>query len=133
MAKLTVGNEATIIPKLIGEIDNIAEQARLRIVSPGSGQAMTYQSKFEEAKAFKAGTAEATPWLSSEAEATGQTVAQVADNVIAARQQWESVGVHIEAARLKAKKAVRSAPDRATAHAAVSDFKIQMAKIQPTG
>jgi hypothetical protein len=96
-------------------IDRNAEQARLRYVTAGAGQAMAYKAKEEEARmvtTFAPGVdldPSAFPFLALEAEATGQTLRQVAQVVVAAADLWRQVGARIEVLRLSAKRAVEAA------------------------
>lgn len=85
------------------EADRLAEQARSKIATPGSGQAMTYEVKREEALAGGG------PMLQAEADALGMTLQEVVDSVLAARQAWLEAGGQVEAARLKGKKDIRAA------------------------
>lgn len=116
MAKLTVKrfpdlDEARAF--YLAEADRKAEAERSRYITPGNGQAMTYEDKHREAVAGDG------PLLRAEAEALEMTVAEVAASVLAARAQWEQAGARIEAARLKAKKQIRQAQTPAEMHAAV--------------
>lgn len=92
------------------EIDAAAERERLRYITPGAGQAMTYQAKVEEARALAMETEDPDPahypLLSAEIGITAPSLAEVASVVVAAYQQWQMIGAAIEAARLGAKRAV---------------------------
>lgn len=91
-------------------IDAEAERQRLRWITPGAGQAMTYQAKVDEARALAVEGEEADPshypMLSAEVGITGATLQDVSGVVIAAYQQWQAIGAAIEAARLGGKRAV---------------------------
>lgn len=91
-------------------IDAEAERQRLRWITPGAGQAMTYQAKVDEARALAVDGEDADPshypMLSAEIGITAATLQDVAGVVIAAYQQWQMLGAAIEAARLGAKRAV---------------------------
>ncbi len=102
-------------------IDAEAELQRLRYITGGAGQAMTYARKTEEAKAASvdlAPTAEAYPLLAASVGIDGADIAEVAAVVLAMDAQWSIIGAAIEAARLAAKKAVSDAGDEASARAA---------------
>ncbi|HAO01866.1 MAG TPA: hypothetical protein DCQ42_09070 [Halomonas sp.] len=101
-------------------VDQAAENARMRHLTPGSGQSMTYEVKHQEALAGGG------PMISAEAEALGMTVQEVIDSVLAARQQWQVLGAQIEAARLKAKKAIREAQTAAEMHRIASELQDQL-------
>ena len=94
----------------LGEVDQIAESIRQQHLTPGSGQAMTYEAKHQEALAGGG------LMLQAEADALGMTLQDVVDSVLAARQAWLAVGGQIEAARLKAKKDIRAATTAAEMH-----------------
>lgn len=100
-------------------VDQAAENARMRHLTPGSGQSMTYEVKYREALAG-GGT-----MISAEADALGMTVQEVVDSVLVARQQWQVLGAQIEAARLKAKKAIREAQTAAEMHRIASELQDQ--------
>ncbi|KAB2788127.1 hypothetical protein F9K97_03205 [Brucella anthropi] len=103
-------------------VDNAAENERLKYITPGNGQAMTYQQKVTEAQAFKAATNPQQvdyPMLTSEVGITAETLDDVADVVLAAFTQWQHIGAAIEAIRLGAKRDIDLADDEATARAVV--------------
>ncbi|UYT57767.1 hypothetical protein OHI65_14955 [Brucella sp. MAB-22] len=104
------------------EIDDAAEVERLKYITPGEGQAMTYQQKVDEARAFKAASnpkAADYPVLSSEVGITAETLSEVADIVLAAFALWQQIGAAIEAVRLGAKRDIDAAADEAAARAIV--------------
>lgn len=107
---------------LKAEVDVAAENERLNYITPGNGQAMTYQQKVAEAQAFKAATnpkASDYPILSSEVGITAETLSEVADIVLAAFAQWQQIGAMIESIRLGAKRDIDGAEDGAAARAIV--------------
>ncbi|MBI0475016.1 hypothetical protein D9601_06530 [Sphingomonas sp. MA1305] len=85
------------------QIDVAAEQLRQRFLTPGSGQAMTYQRKETEARAWQADQAAVTPFLTAEAAARRMTLEALAAEVVAQADAWTSIGSAIEAARMGAK------------------------------
>ncbi|CUX21264.1 hypothetical protein CFBP6626_07175 [Agrobacterium tumefaciens] len=98
--------------KLLEKIDADAETARLRYITGGSGQAMTYQQKAQEAASVlldENPSVETYPLLSAEIGITAATLPEVAAVVNAAYQGWRVVGAKIEAFRLGGKAAVSSA------------------------
>lgn len=102
------------------QIDRAAETERLKYITPGNGQMLTYQQKAEEAEAFVADPDPDPvdyPLLSVEVGITGATIADVAAVVVASFTQWQQIGSAIEAIRLGAKKAVSEAPDEAAVQA----------------
>lgn len=99
---------STLKRMLLDQIDAEAEATRLRFITSGSGQAMTYLRKETEAAAYLADSAVPTPFLTAEAAATGKTVGELAATVAARAAAWTIVGPKIEAARLAAKIAVNA-------------------------
>ena len=119
MAKLTVKRFSDLDEAkafYLGEADRKAEAERSRYITPGNGQAMTYEAKHREALEGDG------PLLRAEADALEMTVAEVAASVLAARAQWEEAGAQIEAARLKAKKQLRQAQTASEMHAVVREM-----------
>ncbi|KAA9370917.1 hypothetical protein [Ochrobactrum quorumnocens] len=103
-------------------IDAEAEIERPKYITPGDGQAMTYQQKVAEAQAFRAASnpqASDYPILSSEVGITADTLAEVTEIVLAAFAQWQQIGAMIEAIRLGAKRDIDAADDAATTRAIV--------------
>ena len=103
-------------------VDAQAESERLKYITPGAGQSMTYQQKVDEARAFKATSspkASDYPVLSSEVGITAETLSDVADIVLAAFAQWQLIGAAIEGIRLGAKRDIDAAADEAAARAIV--------------
>lgn len=107
--------------RLKKKVDEQAETERLRYITPGAGQAMTYQQKMEEVRALTqdAEPDEANyPLLSAEVGITAPTLTEVATVVLAAFQQWQQVGALIEGTRLSAKAAIDATETEADAQAA---------------
>ncbi|MCX2696397.1 hypothetical protein [Ochrobactrum chromiisoli] len=105
------------------QVDVDAETERLKYITPGNGQTMTYQQKVTEAQAFKvaASPVEADyPILSSEVGITAETLGEVADIVLAAFAQWQQIGAAIESIRLGAKRDIDAAQDEAAVRAVVN-------------
>lgn len=107
--------------------DRTAEERRERFITTFSGQSMTYEAKYQEAKRYPQGNR--WPFLEAEATATGSTVSEVAASVLEARTKWEEIGAEIEGSRLKAKKAIRSATTSAAMYSAVQDLKAELASL----
>jgi len=107
--------------QLRSALDTAAEFERLKYITPGAGQAMTYQAKAAEAKAFVASEDPQPsdfPMLSAEVGITADSLAEVAQIVVAAYAQWQMIGAEIESARLGGKAAIASAEDADAAQAA---------------
>jgi len=106
---------------LKASVDAAAEAERMKYITPGAGQAMTYQQKASEAVMLEDDPAPDPadyPLLSAEVGITAPTLAEVGAVVRAAHGAWILLGAAIEAARLGAKKAIDEAEDQATARAA---------------
>lgn len=103
---------ASIKAELKAGIDVQAEQVRLRYITAGAGQAMTYQRKAEEARACLSDTDPVPadyPMLAAEVGITAEDLPGVAQIVNAAHEAWIAIGAQIEAARLGAKAAIEAA------------------------
>lgn len=93
-------------------VDTDAEAFRHQFITPGAGQAMTYQEKYEEAVAFLANTEideDEIPLIVGEVGITGATKAEVAQVVVTMRQQWRLLATAIEQIRLGRKKEIEDA------------------------
>jgi hypothetical protein len=90
----------------VSGIDAQAEVVRQSILTPGAGQAMTYQRKEAEARAWSLDNASATPFLSAEARARGMTIADLAAEIIQLADAWVAIGAAIEGLRMGAKAAL---------------------------
>lgn len=113
MAKLSVKrfeDLAEAQTHYLRQVDSTAEQVRLRYITPGAGQAMTYEQKYREAVAGDG------PLLQAEANALGLTVSEVAQSVLDAHAAWQIAGARIEGLRLKAKADIRKAATAAEMH-----------------
>lgn len=119
---LQIGTEADMKSALKEEVDRAAETERLKYITPGAGQAMTYQQKVDEARAFKVASNPQPsdyPILSSEVGITAETLSEVVDLVLEAFAQWQQIGAMIESIRLGAKRDIDAATDEAAARAIV--------------
>ncbi len=97
---------------LKARVDGAAELERRKYITPGAGQAMTYQQKAAEAKAFTDAedSDEADfPMLMAEVGITAPDIAGVAASVLGAEMAWRQIGAAIEGIRLSAKKAIDEA------------------------
>jgi len=113
-------------------IDAVAETERLKYITPGSGQAMTYQEKVAQAVAYTkvymahlANVADGAqgkdiegvgepnaaeyPLLAAGLGIDGDTLLEVAETVTYAYALWQQIGAAIEAARLLAKVTIEEA------------------------
>lgn len=106
-------------------IDSSAEIERMKYITAGAGQAMTYMQKADEASRYLATVAKGEtpaaadyPLLSAEVGITAATIGEVAAVVNGAFIFWQQKGAAIEAARLGAKAAIDAASTAADAQAA---------------
>ncbi len=84
----------------IAKINSEAEAARMRFLTPGMGQALTYQRKETEARAWTINAdPENFPFLKAEADATGMRIAEVAAQVVAQADAWIPIGAAIDGLR----------------------------------
>lgn len=111
-------------------VDTSAETERKRYITPGEGQAMTYQRKVEEAKraVLEEEPVEADyPMLSASLGIDGETVKQVAVVVLSMDASWAAIGSAIEKVRMGAKKAIDDALTAEDATEAVNAISWPMA------
>jgi hypothetical protein len=84
-------------------VDTSAEAFRMKFLTAGAGQALTYQRKEAEARAWLLDNTARTPFLEAEASGRDITVETLVPEVIARADQWEVVGALIEGERMGAK------------------------------
>ncbi|KQR30126.1 hypothetical protein ASF91_15020 [Rhizobium sp. Leaf155] len=114
---------AELKAKLKASIDDAAEAERRKYITTGSGQAMTYMQKADEASRYLATSnpvAADYPLLAAEVGITAATIEGVAQVVHEAYSQWQVIGAAIEAARLAVKFAIDDAADAPAAQAAAA-------------
>ncbi|MBS7699152.1 MULTISPECIES: hypothetical protein [unclassified Chelatococcus] len=120
---VTLPTLAQIKASLKASVDRRAEIERGRYITPGAGQAMTYQAKAAEAQHYtETDGAGDYPLLTAEVGVTGATIADVAAVVLGMHGQWQLIGAQIERARLSAKAVIDAAEDEAAARAVVPDW-----------
>ncbi|MBS1164142.1 MAG: hypothetical protein H6R00_167 [Proteobacteria bacterium] len=93
-------------------VDIAAEAYRLIYITAGSGQAMAYTQKLNEARAYLADpslTAGECPHIFAEVGITAETAATVAQVVDAMHATWQVKSAEIEHKRLAAKAAIDAA------------------------
>lgn len=94
------------------DVDAAAEAYRLSYITGGSGQAMAYQQKLEEAQAYlddPSLTAAECPHIYAEIGITGETADAVAVVVVDMHAAWKVKSAEIEHKRLAAKAAIDEA------------------------
>ncbi|NTA36842.1 hypothetical protein [Agrobacterium salinitolerans] len=106
---------------LKSSVDTEAEGQRLKYITPGAGQALTYMQKSDEARRYLSEDnpdAANYPLLSAEVGITADDMAGVASAVSAAFAQWQQIGAAIEAARLGGKASIDASGNAADAQEA---------------
>jgi hypothetical protein len=94
-------------------IDENAENARLRYITGGSGQAAVYMEKAQEAvKYAEAGyPVDLTeyPFIQADVAISGETATDIANLILAQKAAWVQKGAEIEQHRLQAKRDIDAA------------------------
>lgn len=93
-------------------VDLAAEAYRLTFITAGSGQAMAYTQKLDEARAYLANsslTDAECPHIFAEVGITGETAEGVAQVVVGMHAAWQVKSAEIERKRLAAKVAIDTA------------------------
>lgn len=106
---------------LKANVDALAETERLKYITSGAGQALTYMQKSDEARRYLSSESPNVadyPLLSAEVGITAPDIAGVATVVSAAYGQWQQIGAAIEAVRLGGKAAIDAAEDDVSAKSA---------------
>lgn len=88
------------------EVDAVAERKRQEVITPGSGQAMTYLRKADAARLFLAGQSISEAQmkrLTDEAALRGVSVEVAAQGIVQIADQWENIDAEIDSIRLHAK------------------------------
>lgn len=109
--------------ELRAQVDSAAERERLKYITPGAGQAMTYQEKFAEVVRYEADPnplKENYPMMTAEIGVTGGSLTAVAQAIRAAYDQWKQIGTAIEVVRLTAKAGIDKATTEKAAQAAAN-------------
>ena len=123
--------------ELKSRVDAAAETERLKYITAGVGQSMTYGEKFNQAveysKKYAAHTADPKnvnppdenefPLLQASIGIDGSSMIEVAETVTYAFALWEKIGAAIEGIRLKAKAAIGDAKTEEEAQAVFASIK----------
>lgn len=107
---------------LRSNVDTAAEAERLKYITAGAGQAMTYQQEADEAARYLSASNPKPadyPMLAAEVGITAEDFAGVAAVVNAAYRNWQQLGASIEAVRLGTKAAIDAATNVDDAHAII--------------
>lgn len=110
---------------LKGAVDAAAEAERLKYITPGEGQALTYQRKVDEAKRAISESAPSNddyPLLAASLGIDGKTLLDVAKVVLEMDGAWALIGAAIEKRRLTAKRDVDQASTEESARKVVADL-----------
>ena len=95
------------------EIDKQAENTRLLVVTPGSGQSLEYSYKVKDAELYLSTTPAPTSceyfYLNAELGITGSTLEEVAQVILYMKNVWDQFGAAVAKERLTKKKLVDSA------------------------
>lgn len=98
-------------------VDQTSEETRLRYVTSGSSQAMTYQEKGDEAADYVANgypvDLASYPFIQAEVNATGKTPTAAADDILAQKSAWIVIGAAVEEVRIGGKINIDAAVDEA--------------------
>ena len=138
-------NEAALENKILAAkkeqlkaiVDAAAEKERLKYITNGVGQSMTYTEKFNQAvdysKKYAAHQADPKnvtapveneyPLLRASIGIDGSSMIEVAETVTYAFAIWEKIGAAIEGIRLKAKAAIGDAKTEEEAQAVFASIK----------
>jgi hypothetical protein len=113
IADMTAEQVIAAKPGLKRRADEQAEQTRAQYVTTIWGQETVYLEKEAEAKAYTAwdalGDPPPTPYLTAEAEATGQDLEALVALVMANSAAWRTLSVQIEAKRMRIKAQIDAA------------------------
>lgn len=117
------------------EIDAAAGVARARFITVIPGQVESYNAKYREAQAYLAGggasSAQAFPWLTAEAAASGSTLSATAGRIKERGDAWNLVvGPCIEALRTGGKLQLS---ELATIAAVIQATRIVLDHLQAVG
>lgn len=92
------------------DIDRMAENIRLKYITGGAGQALVYNEKAEESADYIAAGSPADltnyPFIQAEANATGKSATQCANDILAQKAAWITKGAQIEQVRIGAKTTI---------------------------
>lgn len=113
---------ATVQAALITRLDDRAEAERAKVITLGSGQAMTYWEKLAEARACvldQDPSDDKYPLLAATIGYDGKSVQEVSETVLSRYAEWLKIGAAIESVRRKTKAAMAQAKD---VDAAVATF-----------
>lgn len=128
--ELLAANDSPDLPSvktaLKASVDAQAETERLKYITAGAGQALTYMQKSDEARRYLAADepdAGDYPLLAAEVGITAADMSGVATVILAAFSQWQQIGAAIEGVRLGAKAAIEiseTVPDAQAAFDAIA-------------
>lgn len=94
------------------EVDAAVERERLKMITPGEGQAMVYLLKREEAKTFLADPTtdlSLIPHVAKESEKLGLTLTEAAQRIVDQAEIWANLSSEIESERQRVKAEIKAA------------------------
>jgi len=121
LEQMESGSIASTKEALKRSVDRAAEAERLRYITAGAGQSLTYMQKSDEARRYLSADNPAEkdyPLLAAEVGITAGDLNGVATIVLDSFTQWQQIGAAIEAARLGGKAAIEAAENASDAQAA---------------
>ena len=104
-------NMTLLISEAHARVDERAEASRLKYITPGAGQAITYAQKEAEAVSYVATVTPVDtdyPMIKAQSVATGETMLVIANVIIGTANGWRPIAAQIEALRMKAKEDISS-------------------------
>lgn len=126
-------NLAALKAALAARVDAEAEALCLRFVTPGTTQAMRYQRKEAEARAWLDDNSVTGPFLAAEAADCEMSVAEVVAEVMAMADPWLLIGSRVEARRMRTKRRIAAAQTfGGIVLAAQADWDTLLAALQET-
>lgn len=116
---------AAVKTQMIGLVNAAAEKERLKYITAGQGQAMTYAEKRDQARAFLAANNPDPadyPMIANEVGITAATAQEVAEVISGRYAAWKAIGEEIERVRMVSNKAIEDAADEENARAVASNI-----------
>jgi len=91
------------------QVDQSAEEERLKHMTVGSAQALVYLMKEQEARAYRSTPSASVPHLISEAAIRGISLKEMVTLVLTRADAWKQSSVAIEANKMRKKLAIERA------------------------
>ena len=117
----------------INRINGLAERARQRYITNGTGQEMVYGEKASEAEKYVANgypdSLDDYPMLKAESEERGITAKDLSNEILNTRSNWIQVAAKIEKLRFRYKNKLNNAETVDEAKSAVKEAKEEFQKV----